>query len=133
MYPGPKVWLGEDGILRVEYPQDFDLTLEAMLFVYRQCLGLTRKKRPVLVYAETVASAEYEAQQFVCNERAGVLVGGMAIIVKSVFTRALGDLFMRFHQPPYPARIFSDEGDAIEWLATMLPTTAGLKGRTGNC
>lgn len=45
----------------------------------------------------------------------------MGIIVKSVFTRAMSDLFMRFHKPPYPTRIFRDEQPALEWLAQFLP------------
>lgn len=114
--PDPKVWLGEDGILRVRYPRNFGLTLEVMEQVHRQRLQLTDQTCPLLVYADTVASAEYEAQQFASRQDVAALTSGMAIIVKSVFTRAMSDLFMRFHRPPYPTRVFRDERAALEWL-----------------
>lgn len=117
----PRVWLGEDGILRIRYPQDFNLTLDAMEQVHRKRLELAPAPCPLLVYADTVASAEYDAQQFASREDVAALVTGMGIIVKSVFTRAMSELFMRFHRPPYPTRIFRDEGAALEWLMQFLP------------
>jgi hypothetical protein len=89
--------------------------------VHRERLQLTAAACPLLVYADTVASAEYEAQQFASREDVAALVSAMAIIVKSVFTRAISDLFMRFHTPPYPTRVFRDEGAAVQWLAQFGP------------
>jgi hypothetical protein len=119
--PDPKVWLGEDGILRVQYPQNCNLTLEVMELAHQRRLELTVEPRPLLVYADTVASAEYEAQQFASRQDVAALISGMGIIVKSVFTRAMSDIFMRFHKPPYPTRIFRDEQPALEWLEQFLP------------
>jgi len=82
----------------------------------------------VLVYADTVASAEYEAQQFASREDVAELVIGMAIIVKSVFTRAMADLFMRFHKPPYPVRLFKNEESAMLWLRQYLPDRSASSG-----
>ena len=118
--PGPKVWLGEDGILRIQYPTNFNLTLDAMELVHQRHLELTVQPCPLLVYADTVAAAEYEAQQFASREEVAALISGMGIIVKSAFTRAISDLFMRFHKPPYPTRIFRDEQPALDWLAQFL-------------
>ena len=117
----PRIWLEEDGLVRIEYPQNFHVTLDVMESVYEQHLRITTEKRPILAYAESVASADYEAQQFASTEKAAALTSALAIIVKSVFTRAMGELFMRFHKPPYPTRIFNDEAQAIEWLVTFLP------------
>lgn len=114
--PALKVWLEEDGILRIQYPPNSHMTLQAMHYIYDQHVRITREKRPVLVHAESVASAEYEAQQFASSPQIVELTACVAIIVKSVFTRAMGDLFMRFHKPPYPTRIFNNEEQAIEWL-----------------
>lgn len=119
--PGPKVWLGEDGILRVRYPQNSHLTLETMELVHQKRVAIIARPCPLLVYADTVVSAEYEAQHFASCEDVVALTTGMGIIVKSVFTQAMSELFMRFHKPPYPTRIFRDERTAIEWLAQFLP------------
>ena len=115
-----RVWLEEDGIVRIEYPQNFNLTLQVMQAVNQKHRQITVEKRPVLVYAESVASAEYEAQQFASTEQAIELTTCLAIIVKSFFTRAMAELFMKFHKPPYPARAFNDEKVALAWLGTFL-------------
>jgi hypothetical protein len=114
--PALKIWLEEDGILRIQYPQNAHMTLEAMHHIYDQHVRITTEKRPVLVYAESVASAEYEAQQFASSPQIVELTACVAFIVKSVFTRAMGELFMKFHKPPYPTRIFNNEEQAIAWL-----------------
>lgn len=118
---GPQIWLGDDGILRVRYPPDFNLTLAAMEEIHRQRLEMMPAPCPLLVYADSVAAAEYEAQQFASRDDVAALVTAMAIIVKSLFTRAMSDLFMRFHRPPYPTRIFRDEQSALKWLAQYQP------------
>ncbi len=123
-----RVWLGEDGIVRIEYPQNFNLTLQVMQTVNRKHREITTDKRPVLVYAESVASAEYEAQQFASTEQAIELTTCLAIIVKSFFTRAMAELFMRFHKPPYPTRVFNDEQAALAWLETFLPDKESVSG-----
>jgi hypothetical protein len=120
MDPDPKVWLGDDGILRIEYPENFHLTLDAMHYANQRHREISTEKRPVLVYADSVASADYDAQQFASSDAAIELTRCLAIIVKSVFTRAMADLFMRFHKPPYPTRIFTREQDAMDWLDSFL-------------
>lgn len=34
--PDPKVWLGEDNILRIQYPQNSNVTLEVMEFIHKR-------------------------------------------------------------------------------------------------
>jgi hypothetical protein len=106
--------------MRVRYPDNFHLTLAVMEQVHRRHLDITTVPCPVLVHAESVASAEYEAQQFASRQEVAELVTGMGIIVKSAFTRAMADLFMRFHKPPYPTRVFNDEQAALAWLGRFL-------------
>lgn len=124
----PRIWLGDDGILRIRYPQNFNLTLDAMEQIHRERLALIDAPCPLLVYAESVASAEYDAQQFASRQDVAVLVTAMGIIVKSLFTRAMSDLFMRFHKPPYPTKIFKDEQAALSWLAQYLPEDKASSG-----
>jgi len=123
-----EVWLDDDGIVRIRYPQNFNLTLQVMQEVNRQHRRLTTEKRPVLVYAESVASAEYEAQQFASTQQAIELTTCLAIIVRSFFTRAMAELFMKFHKPPYPTRIFNDEQAALAWLEACAEDGAGTTG-----
>lgn len=128
MQSATRIWLGEDGIVRIVYPQNFELTLDVMQSVYQQHIQITTEKRPLLIHAESIASAEYEAQQFASRDEVVELVSAMAIIVKSMFTRAMAELFMKFHRPPYPTRVFNDEESALRWLGEVCPDVADGKG-----
>lgn len=124
MGAAPDVWLGGDGILRIRFPENYHVDLDAVKWSNRRHRELCGDKRAVLIYADSVAAADYEAQQFASSEEAIEMVGCMAIIVRSFFTRAMADLFMKFHKPPYPTRMFNHENDAIEWLLEKWPDGA---------
>jgi hypothetical protein len=128
-YLGARIWLEEDGIVRIKYPKNFHMTLDAMESVYQQHLQITTDKRPMLVDAASVASSDYDAQQFVSSDKAAALVSALAIVVKSAFTRAMGKVFMMFHKPPYPTRMFYHEEDALEWLKTFLTDDAKVSAK----
>ncbi|HHJ14160.1 MAG TPA: hypothetical protein ENJ79_07245 [Gammaproteobacteria bacterium] len=112
----PSIWLGEDGIVRIRFPDNFHLSLGAVQGLNHSHRELSTERRPVLVHADSVASADYEAQRFASDPLVTEVVSAMAIIVRSVFTRALADLFMKFHRPPYPTRVFTSENEALDWL-----------------
>ncbi|MCH2042766.1 MAG: hypothetical protein MK212_01380 [Saprospiraceae bacterium] len=40
----------------------------------------------------------------------------VAFWVDSGISRTLGNIFLKFHQPPYPAKLFTDRDKAIDWL-----------------
>ena len=126
---GAKIWLQENGIVRIEYPENFHMTLDVMESVYQRHLQITTDKRPMLVDAASVASSDYDAQQFVSSDKAAALVSALAIVVKSAFTRAMGKVFMMFHKPPYPTRMFYHEEDALEWLKTFLTDDAKVSAK----
>ena len=124
-----KIWLGDDGIVRIKYPDNFHITMDVMESVYQQHLQITTEKRPILADCGTVASVDYDAQQFVSTDERAALTSALAVIVKSAFTRAMGQMFMMFHKPPYPTRMFHDEEDALEWLKTFITDKTKLTAK----
>ena len=116
MQPMPRIWLGDDGIMRVEFPQDYLFTLKDARDLNRRHREIRSECGPLLVYAMTVAEAEHEAKEFASSEDAVEVVNALAILVRSAFTRALADIFMKFNKPPYPTRVFTSEAEALEWL-----------------
>ncbi|TCK17218.1 hypothetical protein DFR30_0439 [Thiogranum longum] len=116
MQSTPRIWLGDDGIMRIEFPQDYLFTLKDVQELNRQHREIRSECGPLLVYAMSVAEAEHEAKEFASSDGAVEVVSAMAILVKSVFTRAMADIFMKFNKPPYPTRIFTSEADALAWL-----------------
>lgn len=131
MQATPRIWLGDDGIMRIGFPQDYHFKLEDIQDLNRQHREISSVCRPLLVYAESVAAAEHGAQQFASSKEAVEVVSAMAIIVRSFFTRALADIFMRFHKPPYPTRVFASEADALVWLEPYCKQLAENGGERG--
>ncbi len=118
--PEARIWLGDDGIVRIKYPDNFHITMDVMESVYQQHVEITTDKRPIMADAGSVATVDYDAQQFVSTDKAAALTSALAVIVKSAFTRAMGEMFMMFYKPPFPTRMFNREEDALEWLKTFL-------------
>ena len=110
---GARIRLGHDGIGRIRFPHSFDVTLPVMEELFRRHCQLTTAPRPLLIHAESVASAEYETRQFTSRDGFVALVSDMGVVVRSLFTRAMADVFMRLHKPPYPTQIFREEQDAL--------------------
>ena len=131
-YPDAKIWLEEDGILRIKYPDNFHITMDVMESIHQQHVEITTDKRPILADCESVASVDYDAQQFVSTDKAAVLTTALAVVVKSAFTRAMGEMFMMFHKPPYPTRMFQRKEDALEWLRTFLADETEVPAKRQN-
>ncbi len=131
-YPDAKIWLEEDGILRIKYPDNFHITMDVMESIYQQHVEITTDKRPILADCGSVASVDYDAQQFVSTDKAAVLTTALAVVVKSAFTRAMGEMFMMFHKPPYPTRMFQRKEDALEWLRTFLADETEVPAKRQN-
>ena len=117
--------------MRIEFPQDYQLTLTDLSELNRRHREIRSEPGPLLVYAMSVAEAEYEAKQFASSEAAVGVVNAMAILVKSVFTRALAEIFLKFQKPPYPTRIFTREADALEWLESYCDRSGTGGGEYG--
>lgn len=131
-YPDAKIWLEQDGILRIKYPENFHITMDVMESIYQQHVEITTDKRPILADCGSVASVDYDAQQFVSTDKAAVLTTALAVVVKSAFTRAMGEMFMMFHKPPYPTRMFQRKEDALEWLGTFLADETEVPAKRQN-
>ena len=131
MQPMPRIWLGDDGIMRIQCPQDCQLALEDLQDLNRRHREISCERRPLLVYAESVAAAEHAAQRFASSEEVVEIVRALAIIVRSFFTRALAEVFMKFHKPPYPTRIFTREDEALVWLEPYCTQSDGANDGQG--
>ncbi len=131
MQPIPRIWLGDDGIMRIECPRDYHLTLDHIQALNRSHRAISMECRPLLAYSESVAAADHDAQEFASSAEVTELVSALAIIVKSFFTRAIADIFMKFHKPPYPTRVFTNEADALAWLESYCEKPGNASGEQG--
>ncbi len=110
-------WQGEDGVARTKVKPGADVTLkearensEAVNSFY------TGKKFPLLVDARGIRSMTREARsQFSLKGRESG-VNAFAIVIDSSISKVVGNFFMGLNKPAVPARLFTDETEALKWL-----------------
>lgn len=61
-----------------------------------------------------------EVRDYFASDEVAKLHKATAILVNSGFTKALGNLYLKFSKPKYPTRLFTDEEKATEWLKSFL-------------
>jgi hypothetical protein len=77
---------------------------------------------PVCVLADirTVkVGADRAARKHYVSAESAEFKSGMAMLVSSPMQRMLGNIFLMLNQPPYPTRLFSEEEEALQWLAQL--------------
>ncbi len=119
----PVITIGEDGVVRVDYGPCDRITLDAVRYVHdwRVANG-PKHKIPALLVGGRVGSVEYQAQRFASSSEVCAVTSAVAFVVHSFLERHLARLFLMYHRPPYPTRVFEDEAAARAWLREFLVT-----------
>jgi hypothetical protein len=106
----------EDGILIARYlTKKIDLKTAKSIVSARKEFS-KNKLYPGLADASKVTSVTREAREYLSSAEAieGLLAG--AILSDSSFNAFIANFFIKVTRPRIPARIFTDENKAIEWL-----------------
>ena len=112
-----RIWLGEDGIIRVIHFPGAKLTLENAKDSMAAYQKLNKgKRRPIFIDIKTLKDFSREARQYFAGEYAAKASLAAAIIVGSPVSRVLGNFYLGISNPILPTRIFSSEDEALEWL-----------------
>lgn len=116
-----EIWKGEDGVIRliVVLPQAKVKLADAQENIGTVAELAGGKKCPVLGDIRNVKSAELRARRHLLGETATQTIRAFAILVGSPLTRVIGNFFMGLNRPPFPARTFTSEEDALEWLKSF--------------
>ena len=114
-----RIDLGEDGIVRTVLRNVAEHTLDLareQIEAYRQ-IG---DGKPMLVFADIRAvtvQADRDARAYYASEDGSRYTKRLALLVGSDLTKMLANFFFRFHKPSYAMRMFTDEAEALAWLA----------------
>ena len=120
---GVKVWLGEDGIIRVVSLPGLEVTLENVIEVIRHVKNFTMgKKVPLLIDIRSVKSMTREARLFVSGEDAAQVTSAVALLIGSPASKVIGNFFIGFGKPIYPTKLFNSEEKALHWLEGFIET-----------
>ena len=115
------IWLGDDGIIRSIIMPGGVGTLETAkeaVVAYRK-LG-KRIARPVFMDGRKIKSVDRPSRVYAASEEASSVIRALGVLVASLYSRMLGNFFLKVSKPPYPTRLFTSEAEAMEWLRTFV-------------
>jgi hypothetical protein len=75
--------------------------------------------RPTLADIRGLRGADQHARRLPATPEATAAMSHLAVLVGNPVTRVLASFFIRVTGPKFPARVFSDEAAAREWLASV--------------
>lgn len=113
-----EIWMGEEGIIWMVYFKP-NTVIEMDDVIANQKINQSLYDGTpslFLVDIRNVKSTNREVRQHGVSEDTIKRTGAMAILVDSLLTKSIGNVYMKLTKPPYPTQMFLDEDRAIEWL-----------------
>ena len=112
-------WTGDDGILRLKFPAGTTIDLDIATRCIEIGIGIFREEpQPLLVYLDEIRGLSRDVRKLGSTTQPAVpSPTAVGIIVRSPIGRVVGAMFTSLLKgEPYPARVFSSEGPAVEWI-----------------
>ena len=114
---GARLWLGEDGIFHIIHVPGSEMDLDDAQEIMTDYLKPNKgKRRPLFIDMRNLKSFDRGARQYFSGEEATQTVRALAIFVGSPVSRVSGNFYLGISSPQTPTRLFTTEGEALEWL-----------------
>lgn len=114
-------WMGEDGIARSVVKKDAEITLDdAIANSYAVNSLKNEGKFPLLIDSTSIKSMSKDARKYFAINNRSTKVSAFAVVVKSSLSKVVANFFFRLQSPSVPAKLFTNETEAIEWLKNYL-------------
>lgn len=105
-----------DDIFHVQPHKNAIATIKQMHQVHKSFHQLSNgTKHPALIDMTNVQTIDYAARKYIAEET-GDVINAVALITKSPISRVIGNFFIGINKPTYPARLFTNQQEAIHWL-----------------
>ena len=93
------------------------LSLELMRTLYKQRVHKVGKSpKSVVIIASDVLTVDFEVQIYASNPLVQASTLAVAVIGDSFMLQHLTSMFLSYHAPSYPVRLFGHIDDAMQWL-----------------
>jgi len=109
-----------DGVIEIEIKPGSRIDGPHITEVLMVQQGMTPGMASVLVDARRVVSMSRQAMEITANNPVNDITAATALLVDNAVSRLIGNFFIRFAMPPYPARLFQDPQDARHWVLRHL-------------
>ena len=116
-----RTWMGNDGIARTKVKPFANITFkEARENSEVINAFYAGKKFPLLVDSRDIRSITKEARDFFSIQKRETAVNALAILIYSPLSKIIGNFFMDLNKPQVPAKLFTNELEALNWLKQYL-------------
>ena len=117
-----QIELRVDGIIRITPRSGVHSTLPDSIKMFELIKELSQG-RPALILNDFThspqISVDRDARQHTASPEVANQVGAFAMLINSPVGRMFGNFWMKVNRPPFKARIFTDEQEAIAWLLSV--------------
>jgi hypothetical protein len=114
-----------DDIIEITVLEGSRIDVEGMCALLRAQKEMTPAIASVLVDARGTVSVSRKALEQAANNPVNDQTAATALLVESPVSTLIGNFFIRFARPPYPARVFRDRDEARRWLLEKLAERRG--------
>ncbi len=106
----------ENEILFANIKSKLKIDKNIAIEIVKTRMGFTEgKSYPQLIQDMGVISIDREAREYFSSEGIMGITAG-AFLLNSVFSKFLGNFYLKITRPPIPTKIFTDKAKALEWL-----------------
>ena len=116
--------IAEDRLV-ITFRDKVQIEIEGAKLLDADCIALSGNKRFKLIIESrninsniTGGALNYLAKKAPSRK----LVIGSVLLVNNLPIRLLAKVYIRYHKPPYPSKIFKEREVAIRWLDELVPT-----------
>jgi hypothetical protein len=104
-------------ILKLKTFKGIELLLKDVREMHRALMELSGgEKYAVLMDATNYFSSSHKVRTMIASKQLTDTRYATAFVIKSLANRLMAHLFIQFHKPATPSRIFDDEASAFKWL-----------------
>jgi hypothetical protein len=109
-----------DGVVEIRIKEGARITTDSILELLDAQQKLTQGIASVLVDVRGIVEMTRKALEITANNPVNDVTAATALLVSSPVSALLGNFFIRFGRPPYPAQVFRNEERARKWLLAKL-------------
>ena len=117
-----RTWVGEDGIIRaIHLPNAVETLADAKENMAATAKISGGKRRPALVDLRAIKSIDRDAREYYGRGDQAEVIAAAALLISSPISRVIGNFILALNTPRIPAKIFTSEAEALDWLRGFLP------------
>lgn len=120
-------WMGEDGIARSVVKPNAEISLDDAIANSKAVNDLfVDAKFPLLIDSTKIKSMSREARKYLAVNDRSTHITAFAVLANSFLSMIIVNFFFKFNKTGVPARMFTNEENAIKWLKKY--ESGGLHG-----